>query len=321
MKCLNSAKRTFLCEINALKNLLDNIDDTFSVACDIIYKTKGRIIIMGTGKSGHIGAKIAATLSSTGTPSFFIHPTEAGHGDFGMITKNDCIIAISNSGMTSDMVSLIPLIKHLGINLIAITSNTHSILAKESDVVLNLHNNSEACPHNLAPTNSTTCTLVLGDALAIATLERKKFTLKDFAFSHPSGSLGKRLLLKVTDIMRKEDAIPTSYDNDTLQTVILEISSKKLGCSFILDHKTDQLIGIFTDGDLRRILINKKTAILQEHIKKYMHVNPKYISSSVMAIDALDNMHKNRVSVLAIVNDKGALVGATSLHDLISAGL
>ncbi|ORU24125.1 D-arabinose 5-phosphate isomerase, partial [Francisella tularensis subsp. holarctica] len=251
---INNAVETFRLEIETLEKLKNSIDENFEKACEIILENnrdKSRVIITGMGKSGHIGKKMAATFASTGTPAFFVHPGEAGHGDFGMITKNDVLIAISNSGTSSEIMGLLPMIKHLDIPIIAITSNPKSILARNSNVTLNLHVDKEACPLNLAPTSSTTATLVLGDALAIALLKAKNFSKKDFAFSHPNGALGRKLILKVENIMRKGNEIPIVKPTDNIRKAILEISDKGVGNTLVAENNT--LLGIFTDGDLRRM--------------------------------------------------------------------
>lgn len=270
---INNAVETFRLEIETLEKLKNSIDENFEKACEIILENnrdKGRVIITGMGKSGHIGKKMAATFASTGTPAFFVHPGEAGHGDFGMITKNDVLIAISNSGTSSEIMGLMPMIKHLDIPIIAITSNPKSILARNSNVTLNLHVDKEACPLNLAPTSSTTATLVLGDALAIALLKAKNFSEKDFAFSHPNGALGRKLILKVENIMRKGNEIPIVKPTDNIRKAILEISDKGVGNTLVAENNT--LLGIFTDGDLRRMFeaesFNSQRAISEVMTKK-----------------------------------------------------
>ncbi|MCL4120631.1 UNVERIFIED_CONTAM: hypothetical protein GTU68_023345 [Idotea baltica] len=319
MSNIENAKKTFEFEISALETLKNSIDENFEKACEVILKNpNGRVIITGMGKSGHIGKKIAATLSSTGTPAFFVHPGEAGHGDFGMITANDVLIAISNSGNSGEIMGLMPMIKYLKIPIITITSNSNSLMAKASDVTLNLQVQKEACPLNLAPTSSTTATLVLGDALAIALLKAKNFSAKDFAFSHPSGALGKKLILKVENIMRREDEIPTIKPTDTIRKAILEISSKGIGNTLIAEN--NKLLGIFTDGDLRRIF---EVDSFNSHlpISEVMSKKPKSISKDDLAITALEIMEEFEITSLAVVDSKNNLTGVVTLHDLVKLGL
>lgn len=319
MSNIENAKKTFEFEISALETLKNSIDENFEKACDIILKNpNGRVIITGMGKSGHIGKKIAATLSSTGTPAFFVHPGEAGHGDFGMITANDVLIAISNSGNSGEIMGLMPMIKYLKIPIITMTSNSSSLMAKASDVTLNLRVQKEACPLNLAPTSSTTATLVLGDALAIALLKAKNFSAKDFAFSHPSGALGKKLILKVENIMRLNDEIPTIKPTDTIRKAILEISNKGIGNTLIAEN--NELLGIFTDGDLRRIF---EADSFNSHIPiaDVMSKNPKSISKDDLAITALEIMEEFEITSLAVVDSKNHIIGVVTLHDLVKLGL
>ena len=319
MNHIENAKKTFELEIQALDKLKNSIDTEFEKACEIILKNNlGRLIITGMGKSGHIGKKIAATLSSTGTPSFFVHPGEAGHGDFGMITANDVLIAISNSGNATEIMGLMPMIKHLGIPVISITSNNDSLMARCSDVVLNLGVDKEACPLNLAPTSSTTATLVLGDALAVALLKAKNFSAKDFAFSHPSGALGKKLTLKVENIMRTGNEIPIIAPSNTIRKAILMISDKGIGNTLVAEN--NQLLGVFTDGDLRRIFEEDN---FNSHlsIEKVMTKNPKDIHKDDMAVVALEKMEQFEITSLAVVDDEKNILGVITLHDLVKLGL
>jgi len=319
MNHIENAKKTFELEIQALDKLKNSIDTEFEKACEIILKNNlGRLIITGMGKSGHIGKKIAATLSSTGTPSFFVHPGEAGHGDFGMITANDVLIAISNSGNATEIMGLMPMIKHLGIPVISITSNNDSLMARCSDVVLNLGVDKEACPLNLAPTSSTTATLVLGDALAVALLKAKNFSAKDFAFSHPSGALGKKLTLKVENIMRTGNEIPIIAPSNTIRKAILMISDKGIGNTLVAEN--NQLLGVFTDGDLRRIFEEDN---FNSHlsIEKVMTKNPKDIHKDDMAVVALEKMEQFEITSLAVVDDDKNILGVITLHDLVKLGL
>lgn len=319
MEHINNAKKTFELEIKALENLKDSIDISFEKACDLILQNnQGRVIVTGMGKSGQIGKKIAATLASTGTPAFFVHPGEAGHGDFGMITNKDVLIAISNSGNSSEIMGLMPMIKHLNIPVISITSNSKSIMAKNSDVILNLGVTKEACPLNLAPTSSTTATLVLGDALAIALLKAKNFSAEDFAFSHPSGALGKKLILKVENIMLKGNDIPVIKPTDNIRSAILEISRKGLGSTLVADN--NELIGVFTDGDLRRIF-ESGSFNSQLDISDVMSKNPKTISKGDMAIAALEKMENFEITNLAVVDSNNKILGVVTMHDLVKLGL
>ncbi len=321
MKHIENALETFSLEIQTLTDLKNSIGESFSKACQIILdnnKDKGRVIITGMGKSGHIGKKMAATFSSTGTPAFFVHPGEAGHGDFGMITKNDVLIAISNSGSSSEIMGLMPMLKHLNIPIISITSNPSSILAKSSHIHINLFAKKEACPHNLAPTCSTTATLVLGDAMAIALLKAKEFTAEDFAFSHPSGALGKKLVLKVENIMRKDGELPIISPESTIRDAILNISQKGMGCTLVSTE--NKLLGIFTDGDLRRIFENSDFSSHQK-IKEVMNKTPKTISQNRMAIDALEKMEDYEITTLAVVDNDNNISGMVSMHDLVKLGL
>ncbi|WP_173677757.1 KpsF/GutQ family sugar-phosphate isomerase [Francisella tularensis] len=318
---INNAVETFRLEIETLEKLKNSIDENFEKACEIILENnrdKGRVIITGMGKSGHIGKKMAATFASTGTPAFFVHPGEAGHGDFGMITKNDVLIAISNSGTSSEIMGLMPMIKHLDIPIIAITSNPKSILARNSNVTLNLHVDKEACPLNLAPTSSTTATLVLGDALAIALLKAKNFSEKDFAFSHPNGALGRKLILKVENIMRKGNEIPIVKPTDNIRKAILEISDKGVGNTLVAENNT--LLGIFTDGDLRR-MFEAENFNSQRAISEVMTKNPKSISKEEMAITALEKMEKYEITSLAVVDNDHSILGIVTMHDLIKLEL
>ncbi|WP_144242698.1 KpsF/GutQ family sugar-phosphate isomerase [Candidatus Francisella endociliophora] len=316
---IQNAKKTFELEIQALESLKNTIDESFTKACDIIMNNnQGRVIITGMGKSGQIGKKIAATLASTGTPAFFVHPGEAGHGDFGMITNKDVLIAISNSGNSSEIMGLMPMIKHLGIPVISITSNNNSLMAKNSDVILNLGVEKEACPLNLAPTSSTTATLVLGDALAIALLKAKNFSAQDFAFSHPSGALGKKLILKVENIMRKGEELPIITPTDNIRSAILEISKKGLGSTLIV--KDNKLLGIFTDGDLRR-MFEANSFNSQTPISEVMSKSPKAISKDDMAIVALEKMEDFEIMSLAVTDKDNNILGVVTMHDLIKLGL
>lgn len=312
-----SARRTIDKEIEALHMMEDSLNGNLSQALDIIQNIKGRVIISGMGKSGHVGSKIAATLASTGTPSFFVHPGEASHGDLGMLTKEDCVIAISNSGETKELSDIIMYCKRYGIPLISITKNPNSALGSAGDVVLALPDDGEACPLGLAPTSSTTATMVLGDIIAVALLERKGFTKTDFSQRHPGGKLGS-FLQKVSNLMHKGDEVPLAPDNASMQEALLTMSSKMLGCVGITDQ-SGCLIGIVTDGDLRRCLspdmFNKKITEVMTH-------NPKTISPDILASEAVAVMNstgKGITQLFVIENNKP--VGVIHIHDCLRAGV
>ncbi len=306
-------------ERDAVAVLADRIDESFSKACDILLACKGRVVVTGMGKSGHIGNKIAATLASTGTPAFFVHPGEASHGDLGMITAGDVVIALSNSGTTGELITILPLLKLLAVPVIALTGNPDSELATAADVHLNVGVAEEACPLNLAPTSSTTVTLVMGDALAIALLEARGFTANDFALSHPGGALGRRLILKIDSIMHTGDSIPKITLGSALSGALLEMSSKTLGMTTVVDQD-GVLAGIFTDGDLRRA-IDRGIDIHQCPIDDIMTRNCRTIKPGMMAAEALRIMEDNKITVLVAVNDSGQPVGVIHTHDLLKAGV
>ncbi len=314
-----SALRAIRIERDAIQALEDRIDDHFTRACEVIMACKGRVVVTGMGKSGHIGNKIAATLASTGTPAFFVHPGEASHGDLGMITNQDVVIAISNSGNTSEVVTILPLIKRMGAPLISMTGNPDSVLAKEAVANLDVRVAVEACPLGLAPTSSTTATLVMGDALAVALLEARGFSAEDFAFSHPGGSLGRRLLLKVSDIMHTGDQIPKVTEGTKLSGALLEMSRKGLGMTTVVDTKGN-LTGVFTDGDLRRTL-DKPIDIHNTTIETVMTRQGKTIEADHLAAEALNIMEEMKINALPVTDHSGALVGAINMHDLLRAGV
>ncbi|MGB1091077.1 MAG: KpsF/GutQ family sugar-phosphate isomerase [Oceanobacter sp.] len=313
-----SAFRTIQLEQQALGGLIERLNGHFTTACKLILECKGRVVVTGMGKSGHIGNKIAATLASTGTPAFFVHPGEASHGDMGMITRDDLVIALSNSGETSEVTSLLPLLTRLGVPLISITGNDQSTLATTANAHLNAGVETEACPLNLAPTSSTTCALVVGDALAIALLEARGFTAEDFAFSHPGGSLGRRLLMKVEDIMHGGLEIPVVPDSANLSEALLEMTSKGKGLTTISDSE-GLLVGIFTDGDLRRA-IDQGIDIREANISQLMTRNCKTIAPGVLAAQAVKVMEENNISALVVQNE-GRTVGIITMHDLLKAGV
>jgi arabinose-5-phosphate isomerase len=315
---IESGLRTIKMEVEAVGLLSSRVDQQFSIACETILACQGRVIVTGMGKSGHIGNKIAATLASTGTPAFFVHPGEASHGDLGMITKADVVIAISNSGNTNEIVTLLPLIARLGIPMISMTGDKHSQLAKAACANLDVSVTIEACPLNLAPTTSTTVTLVMGDALAIALLEARGFNAEDFAFSHPSGALGRKLLLRVKDIMHEGDQIPVVNADKTLQDALIEMTQKGLGMTTIMSDDA-KLVGIFTDGDLRRI-IDLKLDFATTSVSDVMSANPKTIPQNMLAAEALTIMEKASITAL-IVEEKDHITGVLHLHDILRAGV
>ena len=312
------AKAVIETEIETLKALPARLDDSFVQACEAILACQGRVIVTGMGKSGHIGNKMAATLASTGTPAFFLHPGEASHGDLGMIVNGDVIIALSNSGTSDEILSILPVIRRLNVKIIAMTGNPQSPLAEMADFHLYTGAEKEACPLGLAPTSSTTATLVMGDALAIALLEARGFTAEDFARSHPGGRLGKRLLVHVRDIMHSGDEIPQVPPEISLQQAILEMTRKKLGITSIV--ATDgQLLGIFTDGDLRRSF-EKGISSLEQPISALMTTRFQTITGNRLAVDALNQMEAHAITVLPVVQD-GRITGIIHMHDLLRAGI
>lgn len=314
---LSSAKRTIDLERQAVADLKNRLDDTFNIACRIILACTGRVVVTGMGKSGHIGHKIAATLASTGTPAFFVHPGEASHGDMGMIQPEDVVIALSNSGETHEVTSLLPLLQRMGSKLISITGNPDSTLAKSAQAHLNAGVEQEACPLNLAPTSSTTCALVVGDTLAVALLEARGFTAEDFAFSHPGGALGRRLLLKVGDIMHQGNEIPVVNPDTPLTQALLEITSKGLGMTTV--QQDGVLVGIFTDGDLRRALdqgLDIRTAIIAD----VMTHGGRTTQAKLLAAAALKQMQDYQITSL-VVEDNHKVAGVLTMHNLLQAGV
>ena len=312
---LQSAKNTFQIEAKAVSDLSNQLDSNFEKLCLSALESKGKLVIMGIGKSGHIGQKIAATLSSTGTKSVFIHPTEAAHGDMGLISKEDIVILISNSGETDEIINIMPSIKRLSKLIASISSNQMSTMAKGSDIAIVIKSE-EACPLDLAPTSSTTAALAFGDALAIALLEAKGFTKDDFASSHPAGKLGRKLITRVSDLMHKGDELPKVSKGTLLTNALLEMSEKKLGVTLV--NSGDNIIGIFSDGDLRRCL-NNSINIDTTYIEEVMTKNFIKINSDELAIDAAKLMEENKIFVLAVESNDGEIVGILSMHDLIQA--
>ncbi|GIZ11599.1 KpsF/GutQ family sugar-phosphate isomerase [Pseudomonas sp. NCCP-436] len=316
---IDSAQRTIRLEVEAVQALLPRIDANFVKACELILACKGRVVVVGMGKSGHIGNKIAATLASTGTAAFFVHPAEASHGDMGMITRDDVVLALSNSGSTAEIITLLPLIKRLGIRLISMTGNPESPLAKAAEVNLDARVSQEACPLNLAPTSSTTASLVLGDALAIALLEARGFTAEDFAFSHPGGALGRRLLLKVENVMHQGDALPRVALGTSLRDALLEMTQKGLGMT-VVSKADGSLAGIFTDGDLRRAL-DRGIDVRQALIDQVMTPGGKTARAEMLAAEALKIMEDHKINSLVVVDEQERPVGALNMHDLLRAGV
>ncbi|WP_086190143.1 KpsF/GutQ family sugar-phosphate isomerase [Acinetobacter sp. ANC 3832] len=314
------ALETLSIEQHAIEVLATQIDQRFTQACEIILQCKGRLVITGMGKSGHIGRKMAATFASTGTPSFFMHPGEAGHGDLGMLVRGDVLIAISNSGKSDEIMMLIPLIKHLQVPLITISGDDKGPMPQNADVALTLGDIQEACPLGLAPTSSTTATLVLGDALAVALLDARGFTADDFAMSHPAGALGKRLLLHVKHLMHTGDALPKVALDTPMNKVLYEISNKRLGLTTIVDEN-DHLLGIFTDGDLRRLIDKQQGFDVNLPVSEVMVKNPSTISKEARAVEALEKMNEKKINQFIVVDDANKVIGVISMHDLIQAGV
>ena len=306
-------------ESAAVSALAGRVDENFAAACRHMLDCHGRIVVTGMGKSGHIGNKIAATLASTGSPAFFVHPGEASHGDLGMITAADVVLALSNSGETSEIVTILPLIKRMGAPLISMTGRPDSTLAREAEVNLDVSVAKEACPLDLAPTASTTAALVMGDALAIALLEARGFTAEDFALSHPGGSLGRRLLLHVRDVMHKGERIPAVAQAAPLRDALMEMSAKGLGMTAVVDD-AGHAVGVFTDGDLRRWL-DRGLDVRQASVAEAMTPGGKRIAPERLAVEALNMMEGKKINALLVVDAEGRLCGALNMHDLLRAGV
>ncbi len=318
-KIIALGKAVIEAEAQALLALNNRISNNFYEACELILSCKGRVIVTGMGKSGHIGGKIAATFASTGTPSFFVHPGEAGHGDLGMITSMDIIVALSNSGETGEIITLVPVIKRLGVKLIVLSGDPNSTLGKNADIFIDTRVEKEACPLGLAPTTSTTVTLAMGDALAVALLESRGFSKEDFALSHPGGTIGRKLLLRVFDIMHTDKEIPVVEESTLLSEALIEMSRKGLGATVIANQR-NQVLGIFTDGDIRRVLdanVDIKTAIVEEH----MTAGCKTIGVDSLAVEALKMMNDYKINALPVIDDHGALAGILNMHDLLRANV
>ncbi|MYM64636.1 KpsF/GutQ family sugar-phosphate isomerase [Pseudomaricurvus sp. HS19] len=316
---IQSGQRTLRLEAEAVQALTPRIDAQFIKACELILNCRGRTIVTGMGKSGHIGNKIAATLASTGTPSFFVHPGEASHGDLGMITRDDVVIGISNSGSSAEVVTLLPLLKRMGIPLISMTGKADSPLALAASAQLDISIETEACPLNLAPTTSTTVTLAMGDALAVALLEARGFTAEDFAFSHPGGALGRKLLLKVEDIMHKDSEVPRVAATTPLSQALVEMTTKGFGMTTIIDTD-NQLLGVFTDGDLRRSVdhgLDLSTALITD----VMSANPRTVNGNTLAAEALGIMEERKITALVVEDNDKHVIGLIHMHDILRAGV
>ncbi|MDX1519331.1 MAG: KpsF/GutQ family sugar-phosphate isomerase [Gammaproteobacteria bacterium] len=316
-KIINLGRAVLETEASAVAGLGARIDDSFVQACGHILACDGRTVVIGMGKSGHIGGKLAATLASTGTPAFFVHPGEASHGDLGMITSRDVVIALSNSGETDEVITLLPVIKRLGVPLIALTGNPDSTLAREATVTINVGVDKEACPLGLAPTASTTAALAMGDAIAIALLEARGFRSDDFALAHPGGALGRRLLLHVSDIMHTGDEVPVVTADTLLSETLVEMSAKGLGTTAIVDEK-NRVRGIYTDGDLRRTL-DKDIDIKSTRVGDVIKGQCKTISRDKLAAEALAMMEEFKINALLVVDEDQTLIGILNMHDLLRA--
>jgi arabinose-5-phosphate isomerase len=320
---IEQAKRVLRIEAEAISRLIERVDTNFDRAVDLILSCTGRVVVTGMGKSGHIGNKIAATLASTGTPALFLHPAEGIHGDLGMVTRGDVVIAISNSGETEELSRMLPSLKRIGIRIIALTGNPESTLGKNSDVVINVGVKEEACPLGLAPTASTTATLAMGDALAVVLLDRRGFKEEDFACYHPGGTLGKRLLLRVRDVMHSGDAVPCVSEETLVKDAIYEISSKKVGITAVVDS-AGRLQGVISDGDLRRWMERTERTgekLLTKTASEVMTRNPKVISPMALAAEAVAIMESNSITCLLILDDASRPEGVVHLHDLLKAGV
>ncbi|MDI3262038.1 MAG: KpsF/GutQ family sugar-phosphate isomerase [Fulvimonas sp.] len=315
---VKSARTVIATEAAAIRALEPRIDDAFVAACRLILACQGRVVVTGMGKSGHIGRKVAATLASTGTPAFFVHPGEASHGDLGMILPQDVVLALSTSGETDEVLFILPSIKRQGIPLVAITGNPRSSLARQADVHLDASTSTEACPLGLAPTASTTAALVMGDALAIALLEARGFTAEDFARSHPAGSLGRRLLLHIADIMHTGAGIPAVPPEASLTQALVEMTRKHLGMTAVVDAER-HLLGVFTDGDLRRALDDEAVDLRNVRVADLMTRQPKTIGPDKLAVEAAQLMEKHQISALLVVDEANHVVGALNIHDLLRA--
>jgi arabinose-5-phosphate isomerase len=317
---LDIAKRVLKTEAEAVFALIEKLDSNFEKAVEIIYQSKGRVIVAGMGKSGLVGKKIAATLASTGTPAFFLHPAEASHGDLGMVTDRDIIIAISNSGETEELIGLIPFLKRFNVKLISMTGNLNSTLAKASDVKLDISVKEEACPMGIVPTASTTATLALGDAVAVALLIKRGLDERDFAFFHPGGKIGKKLLIKVKDLMHIGDSLPKVSIDTPVSKALIEMSSKRLGHAIVLDNN-NRMVGLITDGDVRRGLEKWGGMLFELTAGKVMTKNPKTIAEEELAVKALSIMENYSITALVVPDNEGRPLGIIHLHDILREGI
>jgi arabinose-5-phosphate isomerase len=319
-KILDIAKRVLRIEADAIIGLTEKLDSNFEKTIDIIFNSKGRVVVTGMGKSGLVGKKIAATLASTGTPAFFLHPAEAGHGDLGMVTSDDVIIAISNSGETEELAGLIPFLKRFNVNLIAMTGNPNSTLARSSDVNLDISVKEEACPLGVVPTASTTAALAMGDAIAVALLTKRGLKEEDFAFFHPGGSLGKKLFIKVKDLMHIDDALPVVSPDTPMTKALMEISSKRLGVTIVVDSDK-KILGIITDGDLRRGIEKWGKSFFDMKAGEAMTKNPRTVFEDELAVKALSIMESKSITSLVVPNGEGRAKGIIHLHDILRQGI
>ena len=313
-----SGRRVFAIEAAGLHAVAERIDGAFSTACAAIFNCRGRVVCTGMGKSGHIARKIAATLASTGTPAFYMHPGEAGHGDLGMVTDADMVLALSYSGESDEVLTLLPVLRRQSNQLLAMTGRADSTLARQADIHLDVSVPNEACPLDLAPTSSTTAALAMGDALAVALLEARGFTKDDFARSHPAGTLGRRLLLQIADLMHAGDAVPRVYAQTNLSDALVEMSRKRLGLTGVVDAD-GRLLGLYTDGDLRRTLDDHSVDLRTTPISQVMTRDPKTISAGALAVEAARLMEAHQITALLVVDDETRLVGALNIHDLLRA--
>jgi len=320
LNSIDIAKKVLQTEADAVSSLIDRLDQTFEKAIEIILNSKGKVVVTGMGKSGLVGKKLAATLASTGTPSFFMHPAEASHGDLGMVTADDVIIAISNSGETDEIVGLLPFLKRFNVGLISLTGNHGSTLAKAAEVNLDISVQEEACPLGIVPTSSTTAALAMGDAIAVALLTKRGFKKDDFASFHPSGSLGKRLFIRVRDLMHAGDSLPVTPPNASLTSAVMEISSKRLGITVVADNDR-AMLGIITDGDVRRGIEKWGKNFFDMKACEVMTINPRGISEDELAAKALADMEKLSITALVVTGDNNRLIGVIHLHDILKKGI
>ena len=320
MNVLDLAIKVLRTEADAVAGLIEKLDANFEKAVELIYQSKGRVIVTGMGKSGIVGKKIAATLASTGTPAFFLHPAEASHGDLGMVTSQDVIIAISNSGETDELVGLIPFLKRFNINLISMCGNPRSTLCRSADITLDISVAEEACPLGIVPTASTTATMAMGDALAVALLSKRGFKEEDFALFHPSGSLGKKLFIKVCDLMHAGPAVPLTRADASMATAVMEISSKRLGVTIVAD-KSGKMLGIITDGDVRRGIEKWGKDFFDMSASEVMSKDPKTIPADELAAKALSVMERHSITVLVVTDEEGKATGVIHLHDILRQGI